>query len=252
MKTFIKTIHDKANITAYLHDESPELANATVRPAVLVFPGGGYFMCSDRETEPIAFAYLAEGYNVFVCRYTVGTDTSFEVALVDAKTALQMLHENANEWKIDKEKIVTVGFSAGGHLVSALGTMSEVKPAAMIIGYPVILSSLGELLQREIPSTSDYVDEQTPPTFLFTTRDDVITPVEHTLAFANALDKAGVPFELHVFRQGEHGLSLGKPHTSNGIKGYVNPAVSQWFSMSVEWIKETIGDFSTTGEFPKN
>ena len=247
MITFTKDIHDKANITAYLHEERKELGNATVRPAVLIFPGGGYFMCSDREAEPVAFAYLAEGYHVFICRYTVGTDTSFEAALTDAKAALQILRGNAKEWKIDKEKIVTVGFSAGGHLVSALGTIgtkAEEKPAAMIIGYPVVLSSLGELLQREIPSTSDFVDEKTPPTFLFTTRDDVITPVEHTLALAGALDKAGVPFELHVFRQGEHGLSLAKPHTSNGNRNLVNPVVSQWFGMSVVWLKETIGDFS--------
>src|SRR5699024_2482850 len=124
----------KVTLTAYLLDSSTEFSNINKRPAVLVFPGGGYYTTSDREAEPIAMAYLAEGYNAFVLRYSVGQESSFEVALSDAEAAITLIRDNAEVWNTDGNKIATIGFSAGGHLAAALGTMSKNRPNALILG----------------------------------------------------------------------------------------------------------------------
>lgn len=258
MKIFVEQLRPQgAGLTAYLHDKSPELSTASVRPAILIFPGGGYYSCSDREAEPIALAYLAEGYNAFVCRYSVGAQPLFADAFEDAQAAMALLHAKCEEWDIDKNKIAAVGFSAGGHLASAIGTMGNIRPAALILGYPVILENMGQLLGKEIPSTNERVDDKTPPTFIFATRDDDTVPIANTLAFTGALEKEGIGFELHVFRSGAHGLSLAKPHVANGLRSMHNPTVKQTCSSSVCLLSQpsecsSSGSFSLSSRLKKN
>jgi acetyl esterase/lipase len=245
MKFFtMKLSREGVTLTAYLLDKSAELGNADIHPAVLIFPGGGYTMCSDREAEPVALGYLAEGYNAFVLRYTVGKD-SCPTALMDAEEALETLRQRAGEWNIDPGKIACMGFSAGGHLAASLGTMGQVRPNALILGYPCILEKTGIQLGQVIPGVDDKVDSATPPGFIFATRKDALVPVANSLAFAEALEKAGIDFELHIFQEGDHGLSLAKPLTANGKENMVNPVFSQWLPMSVTWLKTLWGDFLT-------
>lgn len=244
MRYFQKTFErENVTLTGYIHDISDELKNAQIRPAVLIFPGGGYYMCSDREAEPVALAYMAEGYQAFVLRYSVGNKVPFSQSYEDACAALAFLKENSGELHVDDKKIAIAGFSAGGHLAAALGTMGKDKPSAMILGYPAILSSMGDGICKEIPGLNEEVTSETPPAFIFSTSNDIIVPVENSLKFAEALDKNGVEFELHIFRKGAHGLSLAKPLTSNGERNMVNPAVAEWFAESVRWLKEIWGDF---------
>lgn len=244
MRYFVKSFEkENVTLTGYIHDVSNELKNAQIRPAVLIFPGGGYFMCSDREAEPVALAYMAEGYQAFVLRYSVGEKVPFSQSYEDACTALAYLKENSDELHVDAKKIAIAGFSAGGHLAAALGTMGKDKPTAMILGYPVILSSMGDGICKEIPGLDEKVTAETPPAFIFSTSNDIIVPVENSLKFAEALNKNGVEFELHIFRNGVHGLSLAKPLTSNGERSMVNPVVAEWFTDSVRWLKEIWGDF---------
>lgn len=199
MKIFVKNLSNSgASLTAYLHNISPELSTADIRPAVLIFPGGGYYSCSDREAEPIALAYSAEGYNAFVCRYSVGLEAGFSEAFEDAQESLALMHSNADEWNIDKEKIAVAGFSAGGHLAAAVAAMGSLRPTAVILGYPVVLASMGNFLGKTIPGIDEIIDENMPPVFAFATRNDRTVPIENTLALANALDKAECPFELHL------------------------------------------------------
>jgi acetyl esterase/lipase len=233
-------------LSGYIHDKSVEFFNANIRPAVLVFPGGGYYDCSNREGEPVALSYMAEGYNTFVLKYSVGTHASFADALADAEAALQTLHKNAEEWNIDKTKIAVIGFSAGGHLAAALGTMGTLKPAALLLGYPCILSSMGKVLNKDLPDLIEKVNADTPPSFIFTTRRDQLVPVENSLSFAAALDRAKVDFELHIFQNGAHGLSLSKPHTSSGSAGNVDDNFARWFALSVKWLKLHFDDFPLT------
>ena len=232
----------EVTLTGYIWSDSAEMATAAVRPAVLIFPGGGYQFCSDREAEPIALAYMAEGYNAFVLRYSVG-GSDFEQPFGDAEDAIRMLHERADEWHIASDKIAVVGFSAGGHLAAMLAATGKIRPAAVVLGYPAILSKLGEALGKYLPGADERVDSTMPPTFVFSTWSDDVVPIENSLMLANALDKAKVPCELHIFERGEHGLSLAKPMTANGSQEMVNPAVAQWFKLSVDWLKSWLGDF---------
>ncbi|MDR1669781.1 MAG: alpha/beta hydrolase [Oscillospiraceae bacterium] len=238
----------KVTLTRYLHDDSPELANASTRPAILVLPGGGYRVCSDREAEPVALAYLAEGFNTFVLRYTVGEAAIFPKPLTDAEKALETIFERAEEWRVDKARVAAIGFSAGGHLAAMLGVSGRVRPRALILGYPCILESMGSILQHPVPGAEKAVDAKTPPAFLFVTCEDGLVPVNNSLSFAAALDKAKVPFELHVFQKGVHGLSLAKPLTSGGVKNLVSPAAARWFGMSVDWLHGLWGDFPADAE----
>lgn len=225
-------------LTAYLLDKSPEMTNLDVRPAVLVIPGGGYGMCSDREAEPIAMLYAHEGYHTFVLRYTVGrrgTDYCFEQPFADGERAMKYIRDNAAEFGVDPNKIAAIGFSAGGHLCSALGTMSDNKPNALILAYPCILSDIGPILQCDVPSTNEYVTADTPPSFIFHANDDGLVPIKNSLAFASACAENGVEFEAHVFRNGGHGFSLATPNVCNGK---FDPDASQWAELSVKWLRK--------------
>lgn len=237
---------EEVTLTAYLLGDSEEFSNVTKRPVVLIFPGGGYYMTSDREAEPIAMAYLAEGYNAFILRYSVGKESSFEEAFNDAEGAITLIRKNAEKWHVDKNKIATIGFSAGGHLAAALGTMGENRPNALILGYPCILNDLG--LAFSVPSLEKKVDDLTPPTFLFSTFEDKVVPIEHTLSFMQALNKKNIPFESHIFQKGVHGLSLAKPLSSSGWKHFVDHDFAQWFKLSISWLQKQFGDFPAEQE----
>jgi acetyl esterase/lipase len=249
MKTIsLNLTHENVTLTAYLQDRSPEMINTWVRPAVLVFPGGGYYACSDREAEPIALSFLAEGYQSFILRYSLGNNATFPRPLNDAEEALELIRSHAEEWAVDPEKIAVCGFSAGGHLAAALGTMGRVRPNAMILGYPCILDSISSILATPIPSLEKQVDERTPPTFIFSTAADQLVPVEHSLQFAVALDRAKVPFELHIFQNGTHGLSLAKPVTSSGLRMMVDSDAAKWMELCVGWLENLFGTFPSDRE----
>jgi acetyl esterase/lipase len=245
MKSFeVKLTNEMARLTCYVHDKSVEMQNADIRPAMLVLPGGGYRMCSDREADPVALAYLAEGFNAFILRYTVGTDEPVSKAFDDADEAVAYLHANAGELNIDVNRLAVVGFSAGGHLAARLSVFGKIKPAAAILGYPAIIADIGKRLNKEFPELCANADNTTPPTFIFTTRDDAVVAVKNSLQYAEALDRAGVGFELHIYASGAHGLSMAKPYTSSGKAAMVNADVSGWFALSVNWLHKILGDFS--------
>ena len=233
-----------AELTGYLPDESREMPNIRTRPAILIFPGGGYAMCSEREGEPVALAYLAQGFAAFVLRYTVSVrEKSFPQAFEDAKAALRFLRENAAEYGIDPGKIAVAGFSAGGHLAACLGTMGEEKPNALILGYPVILAKWGHDFGREFPGADEAVSDKTPPTFVFSTQADKIVPIENSLEFCSALARSHVPFEQHIYLDGVHGSSLCTAAVSGGNPETVNPDMAAWLPMSVRFLQKLWGDF---------
>jgi len=244
MKTFTETLEPNgATLTGYVQEPSGELRNAQIRPVVLIFPGGSYEYCSDREAEPVALAYLAEGFNAFVLRYTVGKDHPFAKAFQDAQAALAYVRSQATELFIDPHKVVTVGFSAGGHLAAALGTLADEKPDALVLGYPVTLEDHLHYLEPGIPGVDQAVTPSTPPTFIFATADDETVPVEDSLALALAMVQNKVPVETHIYVSGNHGLSLAKPLTANGASALAEPDVAQWFDANIRFLHRVIGDF---------
>ncbi len=247
MKVFTEAVTASATLTAYVQDRSTDLSNATVRPAVLVLPGGGYAFCSDREAEPIALAYLAEGFNAFVLRYAVGPDAPWEQSFADGRAGLAWVREHASELDVDPSKVAAVGFSAGGHLATSLGTMSEDRPDALVLGYPVTLAEFGDVMNKAIPDTPAAVTADTPPTFLFSTYADALVPIRNSLAFLTALAEHEVPFESHIYALGAHGLSLAKPLTANGQGAMTDDVVAQWLPDSVCFLHRVFGDFAVDG-----
>lgn len=239
MKTETIKIGNNATLKTYIWDDSEELA-VTSRPAVLVLPGGGYTFCSDREAEPVAMAYMAEGFQTFVLRYT--TVRKFEPAFGEAQTALDLIRENAARWHIRKNAVAVCGFSAGGHLACAMGVLAKNKPNAMILGYPAVIGKDWEKITEEVPDLVSRVGMDTAPCFITAACDDMVVPIQNAIALMEALHGNGVPFETHIYRQGGHGYSIAKNHTSCGEGEPIPQRVAQWFPNSVQWLKEVVGD----------
>lgn len=247
MKVFTEAVTETATLTGYVQDTSPDLSNAAVRPAVLVLPGGGYAFCSDREAEPVALAYLAEGFNAFVLRYAVGPDAPWEQSFADGEAGLAWVRAHAEDYGIDPTKVAVVGFSAGGHLASSLGTLSADRPDALVLGYPVTLAEFGALMGKQVPDTAAAVTPDTPPTFLYSTYADALVPIRHSIAFLAALTEHEVPYESHIYLLGAHGLSLAKPLTANNDGAMVDEVVAQWLPDSVRFLQRIFGDFPVEG-----
>lgn len=230
------------------------------RPCILICPGGAYLMCSERESEPVAFHFLTEGFNAFVLTYSVAPHR-FPTQIREVAAAMELIYKNAEEWNCDTEKIAIMGFSAGGHLASHYTTMYDCKEVremfpeskavnASILSYPVITAdpahahkgSFEYLLghspsEEEIKyfSSENNVSEKTPPTFLWHTASDACVPVNNTLLYAQALDRNNVPFEVHIYPFGNHGLSTCDKHTCDNVDKYVNYD-NAWLANVKRWL----------------
>lgn len=242
IRTFKLSQGEDITLTTYIPDISEEMKNMNQKPAVLIIPGGAYRFCSDREAEPVALEFTARGYNAFVLKYSLNEKSAFPTPLNDAREALEMIIDNSVAWHTDPERIAVCGFSAGGHLAAALCTMSEIKPAACILGYPCILSSTSPILANPVESLDILVDSSTPPTFIFSASDDKTVPIENSLCYATALAKNNVPFEIHIFNKGGHGFSTASEVVCSDKENlsFCN-AASYWVTRAVEWLSDTIG-----------
>lgn len=239
----INLTNENVTLTIYLPDASKEMEHDRIKPGMLVIPGGAYRYCSDREAEPIAFEYIAKGYNAFILRYSLNEDSVFPRPLDDAVEALKLIRANAEEWNTNPDQIAAIGFSAGGHLASALSTISDEKPNACILGYPCIIKFEEEILANPMPETHVEVTPDTPPTFIFAAANDNLVPIEHSLQYALALSKNKVPFELHTFTIGGHGFSTADKKTI-GDKEYQKKFahIHYWVDRSAQWLDEMWGN----------
>jgi acetyl esterase/lipase len=252
----------RPTLTTYLLDGDK------TRGTVLIFPGGGYSFTSPREAEPIALQFNAAGFHAFILNYSVAPKRHPQ-PLLDASRAMCIIRENAENWRIDSEKVAVCGFSAGGHLAASLGVhwnksylnvitdgdIAKNKPSALILSYPVITSGefahrgsfnnlLGENATNESldeMSLEKHITKDTPKTFIWHTVEDSDVPVENTLLFAQGLRKHNIPFELHIYPEGSHGLSLATEETANNASQIV-PHVSSWMRLCVEWLTELFRD----------
>lgn len=251
MKICTIQLGEFATLTCFLHERSKQLVNLHHFPGLLILPGGGFRFCSEAEGEPIAMRFFAEGFNAFVLDYTTVTkkpDAVMADPMNDTRNALTWIRENAEEIDTDPARIAMIGFSGGGHLASAVSTHGDIRPDALILGYPGIVHS--DLRALDCPDIPESVDASTPPSFIFSTSEDPVTPPVHPLTFAMALTKAKVPFELHIFEKGTHGLALGSPLTSQGYAFGVNDAFSTWVPTCLRWLREHFGDFEHDRPLP--
>ena len=193
--------------------------------AVVVFPGGGYNQLAiDLEGTEICDWLTSRGITAVLLKYRaptpkVGAYFESPLALEDAQRTLGLVRFHAAEWHIDPHKIGVIGFSAGGHLVTATSThfdkrsypaadaadQESCRPDFAIACYPGHLWDRGEdlNLNPNVPVTTN-----TPPTFLLQAEDDHVDGVEQSLVYYIGLKKAGVPVEMHLYAQGGHGFGL--------------------------------------------
>ncbi len=245
------------------HDESdiPTLtyypARGGVTTAVVVAPGGGYRnLAMNHEGRQIANWLNAVGISAFVLKYRLGPRYHHPIELGDAQRALRMVRAHAAEYGLKPDRIGMMGFSAGGHLTSTAEThfdggnpnasdpieRESSRPDFAILCYPVISftapyshrGSAQNLLGNspdprllESLSNESQVTPQTPPTFLFSTSEDIGVPAENSVAFYLALHKAHVPAELHIFQKGPHGVGLDLG----------DPALGEWPKLLINWLR---------------
>ncbi|HEV7216274.1 MAG TPA: alpha/beta hydrolase [Chloroflexota bacterium] len=228
--------------------------------AVIVCPGGGYARRAPHEGAPVAAWLNSLGIAAFVLDYRVAPHRH-PLPLGDAQRAIRTVRQRAQDWAIRPDRIGILGFSAGGHVAASAGTHYDsgnpqavdpierlsCRPDALALCYAVLTfgefrheGSMVNLLGPEPPedlrrllSNELQVSRDTPPTFLWHTGDDAGVPVENSLLFAGALRRHGVPFALHIFPHGRHGLGLASD----------DPVVGAWPALCGRWL--LAGDFGT-------
>ena len=244
---------DKPAITIFL----PAVPNPT-KTGVVVAPGGGYtHLAMDKEGFAYARWLNQHGVAAFVLRYRLGPQYHHPVEIGDAQRAIRLVRAHAAEYGIEKDRVGMWGSSAGGHLTATAGTQFDAgrpdapdpidressRPQFLILSYPVITlmdpsahTGSRKFLLGDNPdpalvtsmSAETRVTADTPPTFLFTTTDDKTVPVMNSVMFYEALVKAGVPVEMHIFQHGAHGAGLAA----------ANPDLSIWPDLLLKWMRE--------------
>lgn len=240
----------------------PDPAKAT-GAAMVICPGGGYTHLAEHEGKDYALWLNEHGVTCFVLKYRLGSSGYRHPAMLeDAARALRIVRARAAEWKVDPDRIGIMGSSAGGHLASTLLTHFDAgkadaadpiervssRPDLGILCYPVI--TMGKFthqgskenllgpnpspaLVREL-SNELHVTRNTPPCFVWATDEDQTVPVENSLMFAEALRKAGVPFALHIYQKGGHGMGLGVRPYHPGEDARLHP----WTRDCIFWLKQ--------------
>lgn len=231
--------------------------------AVIVCPGGAYEFCAPHEGAEIAEWFNENGISAFVLNYRTAKGQHLGFApLADVMRAIRYIRHNAGQWGIDRHKIAVMGFSAGAHLAASLSVhydkeiykptdetdRENARPDATILCYPVIdmfeyrhdgsrQNLIGENplhKDKEFMALYKHINENTPQTFIWHTSSDAAVPVENTLLYSQALSKAKIPFEIHIYPIGHHGLGLAKGPERDC------PHVAQWSQSLLKWL-ELIG-----------
>ena len=243
---------DKPAITVYM---PPNTTGPMT--AVIIAPGGSYTRLSMNNEGRAPANYLNTlGIAAFVLRYRLGPAYHHPIELGDMQRAKRTVRSRAAEWHIAPDRIGVMGFSAGGHLASSASTHFDdgradasdpvdrvgSRPDFAVLGYPVIslvepfthqgskTNLLGEhpdpALARSLSSETQ-VTATTPPAFIYHTNADTVVPVENAVAYFLALRKAGVPAEMHIFKNGPHGTGLAQQ----------DQALAEWPRLLANWLR---------------
>ena len=252
----IKNAEYAGELACYEYTEWRELPVES-RPAILVIPGGGYAHCSEREGEPIALEFFNRGYNAYVLKYPCAP-TRYPAQLVVAAMAMDAIRKRAKVCKTNTGKVFAVGFSAGGHLCGCLANCPEnfasirpydFRPNGVVLSYAVIggvpthVGSFQNLLGGMPQGETAWLDlhasvrDNNPPAFIWATANDSVVPAINSLRYANAYAEKGIKYELHIYPNGPHGISLADERTWHDNPEFNNPAVANWVDCADKFLR---------------
>lgn len=246
-------------MTGYLQSFTQDGGVRNIRPSIVICPGGAYRFLSERERDPVALYFLSLGYNVFILDYSLQHEASHLNPLIEASDAIIKIREHAVPWMCDPHHIAIMGFSAGGHVAASLAILHDHprlkavfdtkdglnRPDAAVLCYPVISTGVfghqesadwvsgKQEADRALFCLENHVSASTVPSFIWHTVTDASVPVENSLQLASAMQRHHVPYELHVFSEGVHGLSL-----CNQEVGTPNVACRQWVALCTTWLND--------------
>ena len=263
---------NRSTLTTYIHDRSAQAEfQIKRRPGIIIMPGGAFSFLADWEAEPVALTFLKEGYNTFLLRYSVGDACTYPEILEEVSRAIWTVRSRAEEWGTDPDAVVLMGFSAGAclcamsatqwntpGLAQRLGVPEEgIKPNGAVICYgawdntntiqhdPRYYNPEAARIAKDCTPELDFINyagPQMPPLFIWHNRYDKFVPAVNPVMIAARMLELDLPFELHLFQGGSHGMSVC--NCLNCYQGEYqkeaaeNPNVGMWVPMCVNWINK--------------
>lgn len=257
----------RVNLRTYIHGQTQNGMRIPPRSAIIVLPGGAFTMLSENEAEPVALTFAKEGFSTFVLNYSIGEDSAFPNPLDDVSRAIWEVRRNATEWNIHPDRIALMGFSAGACVAAMSATQwntpglaerlnipeEGIKPNAAVIGYGASLLSTifdsqdenlivptpGRITADRTPQVDvvNYVNAKTAPMFIWHNRYDLYVPVVNPLLLANKMAELQLPFELHIYQSGRHGMSVNNRLTNPSGEG-IDESVQSWVPLCVLWLEK--------------
>ncbi|QMU08697.1 alpha/beta hydrolase [Levilactobacillus suantsaii] len=261
----------QVTVTLYLPDAIADFQHPQMRPLAIILPGGGFDFHSQRESEPMALAYAAQGFAAVTVAYRLtAAGPVLPVALWQIATVVAYYHDHAAELHLASDHIILAGFSAGGYLAAlyadlwadpALATpqilpVAKRQVSALALAYPVIGLRLGwpKLAAKSRAIHGDFtrheadqlVTSQNPPTFIWATQTDETVPVQNTLAYLTALTQHKIATRAQIYESGPHGLALARSQTAFPVsfrptdptwgERYCRADVAQWLTDELAWL----------------
>ncbi|MCD8309307.1 MAG: alpha/beta hydrolase [Clostridia bacterium] len=267
MKKIINRTQDgRVNMEVYVNESSAKLL-----PAIISLPGGAFTHLSDTDKEPTAMTFYRCGFQTFVLNYSVGKYSEYPAPLDDISWAILQIRKHSIEWRVNPDKIIVMGFSAGASVAGMSATQwnitglservgaadaKEIRPDAAVIAYGACNTSetivknpnierpgsWGKIVTDLTPELDwlNYVDKTTPPMFIWQPAYDKYVPKENQIMLANALKENGVKYELHMFKDGYHGMSVGYNAPGYTLTDSPHPDADRWVNLCIDWLNRVL------------
>jgi len=253
------------SVKSYWLDQIEDFDQTVDYPIVIICPGGGFTFHSAREEEPVALRFNSLGMHAVILDYKlIDQEPVYPLALQELAKTIDWVNSQPDSRHIDKKRIILIGFSAGGHLVSiynGIGTDPKLrakyqldkfggKHAAIILGYPVVdMTIKGSFpdddkvlhqisLDQTFWKAQDLVNQNSKPAFVWQTQTDELVNVVNSLKYVEQLNHFKIPAEYHMFGSGIHGLVFGTYVTQKpGKSKYLNTWTAKWIDLAVNWLE---------------
>lgn len=254
----------RVSLEVYLHQLTDEPL-----PAIIILPGGAFGYLAEKEKTPVAMTFYEKGYHVFVLNYSVAEYSAYPAPLDEVSWAIWQLRSHAQEWRLDPDKIVLMGFSAGSSVAGMSATQwnmpevhtrigapdaAAIRANAVVLGYGACDTSgtivnnpdmknpgiWGKIVTDKTAELDFlyYVNKDTVPMFIWQPKNDQYVPLENPIMLADALKKANVAYELHMFQDGKHGMSVGYNAPGLNLADSPQPDADRWVALCVQWLQQ--------------